>query len=239
MKKIILTLSVLAFIGLLLVTPILAEETAAPAGQSPLGGTPSPSTRRQEIQGKIKDQITAKLKRAAIGSGKLTAISGAVLTVDKDGKSYIVNTGTFDKCTTKIVRRFGAKSEISEMSIGDILNIIGYWTDDTKTAVNACVVRDRSIQIRFAVFVGEVKSLTDSGWVMSTVSEKRPDQTIVVSDTTKFVDRRNQTITRAAIQAGHKVRVRGLWNNQTNTVTEVQQVKDFSLPLRPTVSLAP
>lgn len=228
MKKIILTLSVLTFLTLLS-SSIQAEETA----------TPSPSTRRQEIQGKIKDQITTKIKRAAIGTGKLTAVSGTTLTVQKDDKSYTVNTGTFDKCTTKIVRRFGAKSEISEMSIGDILNIIGYWTDDTKTAVNACVIRDRSIQIRFAVFVGEVKSLTENGFVMSTVSEKRPDQTIVVSDTTKFVDRRAQTISRSDIQVGHKVRVKGLWNNQTNTVTEVKQVKDFSLPLRPTPSVSP
>lgn len=194
----------------LLPSPILAQKS----------DRPSPSARRQSV------------KRAVIDSGKLTAINGTILTVAKDDQSYAVNTGTFDQCATKIVRRFGGKSAISELSIGDILNITGFWVDDAKTAINACSVRDRSIQIRFAVLVGEVTSLNDSGWTMSLVGQNRPDQTILVSGNTKYVDRRNQAINRADIQVGHRVRVKGLWNNQTNVMIETQKVKDFDLPDR-------
>ncbi len=170
--------------------------------------------------------------RAAIGSGKITAKTDTTLTIEKDGKSYTVNLDS----KTQLRRRFWGKAELSEFSIGDTVNVIGLWTDDTHTAINARLVRNLSIQRRFGVFFGEVKSLLSSGWVMSTKSENRADQTVTVSSTSKFENRRGETITQADIKIGHKVRVRGLWDRALNTVTEVTQVKDFSLPPIPTVT---
>jgi len=101
-------------------------------------GTPVPN---------LKDRVKALLPiRVLIGTAKLTAISGTTLIVDREEKSYTVNTGTFDKCATQLRRRFWGKSELSEFSVGDVLNVMGYWTDDTKTAVNACYIRNISIQ---------------------------------------------------------------------------------------------
>ena len=120
------------------------------------------------------------------------------------------------------------------MKVGDTVNVIGLWADDAHTTINAKLVRDISIQKRFGVFVGVVKSLLPTGWVMSTVSEKRGDQTVTVSGNTKFVNRKEETITQADVVAGHRVRVKGLWDRVANTVTDVTQVKDFSLPAKPT-----
>lgn len=175
---------------------------------------------------KLKDFLGAG--RAAIGSGTITAKTDTTLTVEKDGKSYLVNLG--DK--TQIRRRFWGKSDLSEFSVGNTVNVIGLWTDDTHTAINAHLVRNVSIQKRFGVFFGDVKSLVTNGWVMSTKSGNRADQTVTVSADTKFENRNGETITKADVVVGHKVRVRGLWDKTLNTVTEVTQVKDFSLPVQ-------
>ncbi|MBI5019029.1 hypothetical protein HZB58_02040 [Candidatus Gottesmanbacteria bacterium] len=164
-----------------------------------------------------------------IAGAKVTAKTDTTLTIEKDGKTYTVN---FDS-KTQLRRRFWGKSTLDEFSVGNIVNVIGRWTDDTHTAINARLVRNISIQKRFGVFFGEVKSILGTGWVMSTKSENRADQTVTVSSETKFENRRGETMTQAEVQVGHKVRVRGLWDRTLNTVTEVTNVKDFSLPQVP------
>jgi hypothetical protein len=177
--------------------------------------------------------------RFSFGNGKITAISGTTLTVEKDGKSYTVLTGTFDTCTTAFKRRFWGNSSLSEYTVGDMVNVVGKFQDEGKTTIEACVIRDISIQKRFGVFVGEVISLTTDGWVMKTVSNKRDNQTVTVSSSTKFVNRKEEGIVKADIQVGHKVRIKGLWNRLNNTVTEVTHVKDFSLPIKLSITPTP
>ena len=199
---------------------------------------------RKNLMDQLRDRMSSRagdMKRflgygkAAIGSGTLTAKTDTTLTIEKDGKSYTVNLDS----KTQLRRRFWGKAELSEFNVGNIVNVIGLWTDDTHTAINAKLVRNISIQRRFGVFFGEVKSLLSGGWVMSTKSENRADQTVTVTSSTKFENRKGETITQADIKVGHKVRVRGLWDRTLNTVTEVTQVKDFDLPLGPTGILTP
>jgi hypothetical protein len=173
----------------------------------------------------------ASFKRAAIIRGEITAIVDTTLTVEKDGTSYTVLTGVFEGCTTRFIRRYWGASTIAEVSVGDIVNVYGKWQDEAHTTIEACLVRDLSIQKRHAVFVGFVESLTASGWVMTTVGEKRPNQTVVVTADTKFVNRKEETILQSDILVDHRVRVKGLWNNDTNTVSEVTHVKDYTLPI--------
>ncbi len=174
--------------------------------------------------GLLKDFL--KRGRAAIGSGEVTAKSGTTLTVEKDGKSYTVLTDS----QTQFRKRFWGKSSLDEILVGHTVNVIGIWTDDAHTTIQAKVVRDVSLQRRFGVFIGMVQSLTSNGWVMTTLSEKRENQTVTISGSTKLVNRREQPITQADILVGHRVRVKGMWDRSTNTVTEVIHVKDFSLP---------
>lgn len=189
---------------------------------------------RQEVLGEKTASRPGLLKkffeRAAIGTGKVTAINGAALTVEKDGKSYTVT--TTDK--TQFRRRFWGKGSLSEIAVGHTVNVIGKWTDDAKTTVEARLVRDVSIQKRHGVFFGKVESLTSDGWVMTTISDKRENQTVKVSSSTKFVNRKEEAITQADVKVGQRVRVRGLWDRLNNTVTEVTHVKDFDLPAKVT-----
>ena len=154
-------------------------------------------------------------------------MSDSSLTIEKDGKTYTVNV----ESNTQLRRHFWGKSEMDEFSIGNVVNVYGAWTDDTQTAINARLIKNLSIQKRFGVFFGEVKSLLSDGWVMSTIAGKRPDQTVTVSSETTFENRSGETIGQAEVQVGHRVRVKGLWDNSANTVAEATQVKDFGLPV--------
>lgn len=169
--------------------------------------------------------------RAAIGSGTITAINGTTLTVKaKDGKVVTV----FTDSKTQFRRRFWGKSSLSEMSVGDMVNVIGTWTDDAKTTIQARLVRDTSIQKRFGVFLGTVKSIVSGGFVMQT--EKRGTLTVTIDSSTKLTNRKEQTIAQDDIAVGHKVRAKGLWDSTLHTLKEVAQVKDFSLPVQATTT---
>lgn len=172
--------------------------------------------------------------KAAIGSGTLSAINGTTLTVTtNDGK--VITVLTDDK--TQFRRRFWGKGSLSEMKAGDTVNVIGVWTDDTKTTIQARLVRDTSIQKRFGVFLGDVQSVTTDGFVIKTIA--RGMLTVTTTSSTKFVDRKEGAITKADVLVGHRVRVKGLWDKNGNTLTEVTHVKDFSLPVKPTETPTP
>lgn len=181
--------------------------------------------------GEKKERIEARIEkfkdtRATLKNVKITAVLTASITVDNGGTSVVVN--ITDK--TQLRRKFWGKSVISEFSVGDTVNIVGKWTDDTKTVVNAVTIRNESIQKRNGVFFGEVKSLSSGGFVMTTIH--RVDETVTIG-TAKITDRKGGTLTGSDIKVGDRVRVRGMWDSNAKTITEVKEVKDFSLPLKP------
>lgn len=208
------TVGIIGLIALQLTTPVLGLEIREKAASKPA----------------VLKALTARGVKVALGTGTLKSKSGdvvpATLVVTKDGKDYTVNVDA----NTQLRRRFWGKATLSEFSAGDTLNVIGKWANDEKTTVDAKLIRDASIQKRFGAFVGEVTSLSSTGWVMKTV--QRGDQTVTVSTTTKFINRREQPITQADVKVGDKVRVKGLWDSKANTITEVTGVKDYSLPVK-------
>ena len=177
----------------------------------------------------------ALFARAAIGKGSVTAIEDSTTLTVLGGDGGIYHVLTDGK--TQFRRRFWGKGSFAEIQVGDTVSVIGKWTDDTHTTIQATLVRDLSIQKFIGVFFGTVQSLTGSGWVMTTVN--RGNQTVTASSATKFTDRTGQPLTQSDVVAGHRVRVRGLWDRKNNTITEVTAVKDFSLPLAPAGTVAP
>lgn len=171
----------------------------------------------------------------AMASGKVTAKDGTSITIEKNGKSYMILTD--DK--TQFLRLYWGKSSYNEIQIGDNVNVFGNWTDATKTTILARSIRDVSIQKRFGVFFGVVQSLTSNGWVMTTITGARDNQTVTISLSTKLTNRKGDSITQAEVLVGHRVRVKGMWDRANNTVTEVTVVKDFSLPPFPAGTITP
>jgi hypothetical protein len=165
----------------------------------------------------------------AMANGKVTVKDGTTITITKDTKTYSIQTD--DK--TQFRRLFWGKSSFDEIQVGDTIQVFGKWTDEAKTIILARSIRDVSIQKRFGVFFGVVQSLTSNGWVMTTISTKRDNQTVTINTSTKLTNRKGETISQADIVVGHRVRVKGMWDRANNTVTEVTIVRDFSLPTLP------
>ncbi len=165
-----------------------------------------------------------------------TVLSALTITVqDKDGKQYTVKTDE----KTQLRRRFWGKIEfVSEFAPGDRLTVIGQWTDDAKTTVLARLIRNTSIQKRTGVFIGMVESKTDGSLVVATVN--RGTLTVSGFASAKIINRVGKTIPAGDIVVGHRIRVRGLWDMTNNTLTDVAEIKDFSIPvpeLKPTKAI--
>lgn len=227
----------------LVLASILAFSVAVPAYAIDFGARgeermENRQERREERKEASKPGLLNRLFNRGnriIVNGKVTSISGTTFMVEKDSKIFTVNTDA----NTQFRRKFWGKSSLDEISIGNMVNVIGHWTDDAHTTILAKHVRNLSIQKRFGIFFGIVKTLSANGWVMSTVSDKRADQTVTVSSTTKFTNRKEEAISQSDVKVGDRVRVRGLWDSSANTVTEVSAVKDFSLPAKVTPAVTP
>lgn len=216
--------------------PVLAQDSTLPARIRTREKIQAQTQEQiqEKIQEKIKERIqertTLKNKMAKILQGEITAISGTTLTVKKDDKSYTIKTDD----NTRFRRHFWGKSKLSEFSVGDKVDVWGIWTDDSQTTILAKMIRNLSLQKRYGVFFGTVKSKETSSFVLTTL--KRGEQTVYFDSNTKFINRKGEKIAYDEIKSGDRIGVRGLWDRTLSKITEVKEVKDFSLPEKPTQS---
>ncbi len=179
----------------------------------------------------IKEMINNISQEAAkIIGGKITAINGSTLNIEKEGKNYIVHTDE----KTQPRRHYWGESSLQEFSVGNKVNVVGRFIDKEKTTIMAHMIRDLSIMKRHGLFLAEVTKKNNDNFAMKPVN--RPDQTVYFRSSTKFKDRLGRNISYASIQVGHKVKVRGIWDKSSNKVTEVVEVRDLSFPPQPTKS---
>ena len=170
-------------------------------------------------------------KRVFLKEVTLTAKTGDTLpstlsVVDTQGKTYSVEVTT----ESQLRRKFFGKASLPEFQINNILSVAGVWGNDEKTIIKAKIVQNLSIQKRFGVFIGKVTEINGSTIVIE--STARGKQTITLSTSTKLVARNEKVIGASDVLVGHIIRVKGLWDRSNNTVTEVTNVKDYSLPAR-------
>jgi len=188
---------------------------------------PSPNAfghrRQQEKPMSFIDKLKEKIKNLfGPKTGKITAIKGDTITIKtSDGREYTINVSP----STILKRRFGGKSEFSEFSQGDRVNVVGKWTNDSKTVLDARHIRDSSIQKRWGVFFGDVNAKNNDNFVMKT---KRGTENVFFGSA-KFVNIKQEAITYDNVAVGHKVRVKGTWDRKLNKIFDVSEVKDFSL----------
>lgn len=213
--------------------PVFAEDN--------LSITPPGRGRRllNNIRNDRKD-LNQDVKQANKGKGArllgaiVTGVNGSTLTVTMNGKTYTINTDS----STVFRRHFWGKSSLSEISVNDQVNVWGKWSDDAKTTIQAKMVRDLSIMKRFGTFVGTISNLSGSAFTLNTVH--RGVQAVTLNGSTKCVDRKMQVINCTTdLKNDHRVRVKGMWDKKNNTITEVTQVKDYSLPPVPTTTPKP
>jgi hypothetical protein len=166
-------------------------------------------------------------KRGELDNVKVTAKDATSVTVDNNGTSVKIDVAS----NTHFRRKFWGQSDINEISVGDNVNVIGRWVAEDKTEIKAVMIRDLSIQKRQGVFFGTVKTITDTGFVMTTI--QRGEETVTLGSA-KLIDKKGGAIVSSDIQVGQTTRVRGMWDSNSFTITETSEVKDFSLPANST-----
>ncbi len=190
----------------------------------------------QGLLDQIKNQVKERLQNlrfSAKVSGKIMEQGDNFMKVRaNDEKIYQVNIN--DK--TQLRRRFWGKAELEEFSVGDEVNVIGRYTNEEKTTIEAVLIRNLSIEKRWGVFFGQIVAKGSDSFVMETVN--RGKQTVYVGKA-KLINRRGETINFNAIQEGHRVRVKGVWDKNLSKIIEVEEIKDFSLPPLPTKKTNP
>ena len=201
MNKKIFAIGFLVF--LVSAVPVFAEKDAATDGGRLRIGSASASV-------KLNARITGSLSNK--GPNTLT-VNGITINISSNAK---------------LLRRFFGNSGLDEMQTGDTLSIIGQWTDANKTAINAKIIRDLSIQKVRAVLIGTINSVSGNVIILDTKS--RGQQTVTVDSNTKYVNIKEQPITLADLKVGGRIRVKGIWDRNTKTMVEVTQIKDYGLP---------
>ncbi|MFA6533534.1 MAG: DUF5666 domain-containing protein [Patescibacteria group bacterium] len=173
---------------------------------------------------KVKNFMKKNLKFEARVKGKITIIGENTFTIVGEDGTFQVN--ITDK--TKLLRKFGGKSLLNEFSVGDEVMVFGKFTDDTKLIIDAKTIKNNSIQKRFGAFFGKVTVKNSDNFLIQTL--ERGVQTVYFG-TAKLVDRKEISIVIDDVKVGDRVRVKGVWDKTLNKITEVIQVKDFSIPI--------
>lgn len=202
---------------------------------------------REEIRvstppGQLKLRIWERLREhfpfllpAGVNRATISSIAGTTLPtaikVNKDGKTITLNITE----KTVILRKFGGKSSLAELHVGDIVTARGTWEDKETAILDTRVLRDISIQKRFGTFWGKIKSISGQTFVLET--SQRGEQTVTLAGSTKIVDRKEKTISFSDLKIEHRVRVTGLWDSTLKTISEVKTIKDWSIG--PVVSPTP
>lgn len=179
---------------------------------------------RAGLLDKVKDFMKKNLRFEARVKGNITIIGSNNFSLNGEDGTFQIN--ITDK--TKILRKFGGKSSLSEYSVGDEVVVFGKFTDDTKLIIDTKTVKNNSIQKRPGAFFGKVTVKNSDNFVMETL--ERGTQTVYFG-TTSIVNRKEITISYSDIKVGERVRVKGVWDKTLSKINEVTQVKDFSQPI--------
>lgn len=195
---------------------------------------------------KVKESIWEGLRRsfpfilpAGVNQATISSIGGTTLptTIIVNKESKNITLSITEK--TIILRKFGGKSSLSELHIGDIVTARGTWVDETKAVLDTRVLRDLSIQKRHGTFWGKIKSINVEAKTFALETAGRGDQQVFVDGTTKIVSRNQKVLTFTDLIVGHRVRVTGLWDSTLKTISEVKTIKDWTLSPKPTLTPTP
>ncbi|MEN9582628.1 MAG: hypothetical protein RL641_582 [Candidatus Parcubacteria bacterium] len=152
-----------------------------------------------------------------VRGAKVTAINGSSLTATttwgSSSMTWTINTDS----STKLIRRFGGTSTISEISVGDFVSFQGSLVAGTSTpmTVLAKTLKNWSVQKKNSTFEGIVTSLGGSSFIIAT--NNSGNITVNTTSSTQFM-KNGVAGTLADITITSKITATGLYNNLTKTL---------------------
>jgi len=179
---------------------------------------------REDLKQKIQINETSSGNMAWLTGAKITEISGTatatpnLIKVKVFGQDYKIDVSA----TTNVVRYSWGKSVInlSEFSVGDIINVYGTLDSTDYFLVHAKTVRNVSIQKLHAVFTGNILSIASSTNSFTMEAKRTGIATLTVNtdSNTKIYSGKNLK-SFSDLQVGMTVMTRGIWDR---TMSKIQ-----------------
>ena len=178
---------------------------------------------KSDLKQRIQIDETSSGNMAWITGAKITEISGPststpnLIKVKVFGQDYKIGV----EAGTNVVRQYWGKSEIdlSEFSVGDIINVYGALDSADYFLIRAKTVRNVSIQKLHAIISGTILSISSS--TSSFVIEARKTGTSTVSvktDANTKIYSGEKVKSFSDLKTGAKVTVRGTWDRAKSYV---------------------
>lgn len=142
--------------------------------------------------------------------GTVVSLDGSNITLRLTANTTVV----VDASKAKLIRRFGAAMQLSDIQVNDQLFIRGVAEGDV---IRATLVQDLSLQARHGTFVGTVAAVSSTN-SFTLQSRERGLQTINVTADTK-IQKNGEPATFADIMVGSQVTVNGVWDRTNSNVT--------------------
>ncbi len=162
--------------------------------------------------------------KVLVSSAKVTSIDGTTINaVNNWGNTnlaWVIKTDA----STEFLRHFGAKSSLSEMTVGDFISFRGSLdTSASQLTITATRIRNWSIQEVNGTFMGAVKSTDSNGKSFVMTTESRGDLTVFVLTDTKIITDNDAQSIFTDLRVGQNVTARGVWD-RSNTNLQADRV---------------
>lgn len=184
----------------------------------------------------LQDQIIEKLKKhfpkllpAGVNKAEIISISQTTLPAEIKVKHDDKNMTLKINEKTLILRKFGGKSSLSELNVGDLISARGTWENKDEAILQVRVLRDLSLQKRHGSFWGKIKSPDSNKNTFILETAKRGEQKVFVQLGTKIVSRDQKSLNFSDLAVGHRVRVTGVWDPKLKQINETKTIKDWSI----------
>jgi hypothetical protein len=192
----------------------------------------------RNVAGISSQELRQNLSLVELGNGRVEALikAGVISEIASDGafikvKIFNAEYKAVISSDTNIVRNSWGVSELSEFSVGDVVNVHGFMDTGDYSTITTRTIRNVSIQKLHGVFQGEIKEIVSPG--VFSFESKGKILTVTVGDDTKiFVGREAKSF--ADLLVGMNGLVRGVWDR---TLSKVQALLIImkSLPSPPPV----
>lgn len=198
-------LGLLFTLGIAMVSAIALGTTISWAVISDQISPPDGVNIQQSFKAEIEDAVVLETGKSSFK----IAVVGAVWNVNVDSK-------------TVIIRRYGGASTISEIKVGDILDVRGSLISGNE--INASVVYNFSSLVRRGTFVGKLAIQQEPGTLVLDIGQGTLITAATDSETRfyKFPGKENARF--YDLRLGDRVIVTGLWDDSTGVVREITRV---------------
>ena len=190
---------------------------------------------KKELKQKILIEETGEGTQILIKSAQVAEISSLsggsipdLLKVKIFGQDYKIHRMP----DAKVVFHSWGRSDISEFSVGDIVNAFGTLDDTDSFLVHAKTIRNVSFQFKHRAFVGEITKIPATSFATPTTdfilrTLEKGEQKVIITEKTKIFEGKAQK-TISDLQVGMRVMVRGLWNKT------LSEIKALIIKIKPT-----